>query len=126
MPLRGAALYQAHSIILARARECRIKEMADAPLYTSTRERRRQTDLADFYALLKASEAVEKAYARGAVSAADYEKACSQLVAQFRASEAALTGDGTIASTEAFFQQWRVDCPRAAAGSRRALPRAPS
>ena len=87
--------------------------MADAPLYTSTRERRRQTDLADFYALLKASEAVEKAYARGAVSAADYEKACSQLVAQFRASEAALTGDGTIASTEAFFAQWRVDCPRA-------------
>ena len=56
---------------------------------------------------------MEKAYARGAVSAADYEKACSQLVAQFRASEAALTGDGTIASTEAFFQQWRVDCPRA-------------
>ena len=42
--------------------------MADAPLYTSTREWRRQTDLADFYALLKASEAVEKAYARGAVS----------------------------------------------------------
>ena len=87
--------------------------MADAPLYTSTRERRRQTDLADFYALLKASEAVEKAYARGAVSAADYETACSQLMAQFRASEAALTGDGTIASTEAFFAQWRVDCPRA-------------
>ena len=71
--------------------------MADAPLYTSTRERRRQTDLADFYALLKASEAVEKAYARGAVSAADYETACSQLMAQFRAGEAALTGDGTIA-----------------------------
>ena len=47
--------------------------MADAPLYTSTRERRRQTDLADFYALLKASEAVEKAYARGAVAAADDE-----------------------------------------------------
>lgn len=85
----------------------------DAPLYASTRERRRQTDLADFYALLKATEAVEKAFARGAASAADYERACSQLVAQFRASEAALTGDGTIASTEAFFEEWRVDCPRA-------------
>ena len=56
---------------------------------------------------------MEKAYARGAVSAADYETACSQLMAQFRASEAALTGDGTIASTEAFFAQWRVDRPRA-------------
>ena len=70
--------------------------MADAPLYTSTRERRRQTDLADFYALLKASEAVEKAYARGAVSAADYETACSQLMAQ-------LASYSTLATA----QDWR-------------------
>ena len=84
MPLRGAALYQAHSITLARARECRIKEMADAPLYTSTRERRRQTDLADFYALLKASEAVEKAGTRAPTTTQERRRAARRMASSVR------------------------------------------
>jgi len=68
---------------------------------------------ADLYAIIKATEVLERAYARAAVSASDYEKECAQLIAQFKASERALTGDGTVASAAAFFERWRVDCPRA-------------
>ena len=56
---------------------------ADLQLFSSTKERRRYTDLADFYAIIKATEHLEKAYARDAIDEARYEKACLKLISQF-------------------------------------------
>ena len=83
------------------------------PLFESARERRRVSDMADLYAIIKATEHLEKAYARDAVDDGAYEAACLKLVSQFKSSEAALRHDGTIADGDAFMTAWRVDCPRA-------------
>ena len=85
----------------------------EVPLYENTRERRRLSDMADFYAIIKATEHLEKAYARDAVDDKAYEAACLKLVSQFKSSEAALRTDGTIVDGAAFMDAWRMDCPRA-------------
>lgn len=82
-------------------------------LYTTTRERRKFDDLGDLYALIKTTEKLEKAYARDAITAEDYEKACLRLISQFKASESALRRDGTISGAEEFMRDYRMDCPRA-------------
>lgn len=40
--------------------------------------------LPDLFAIIKATEKLERAYVRDDVSAADYESACEKLIAQFR------------------------------------------
>ncbi len=39
---------------------------------------------ADLFAILKATEKLERAYVRDAISAKDYEPACEKLIAQFK------------------------------------------
>lgn len=82
-------------------------------LYATTRERRKFDDLGDLYALIKTTEKLEKAYARDAITAEEYEKACLRLISQFKASESALRRDGTISGAEEFMRDYRMDCPRA-------------
>ncbi|KAJ1446771.1 vacuolar protein sorting-associated [Pelagophyceae sp. CCMP2097] len=82
-------------------------------LYSDARERRRFDDLADFYAVIKVTEKLEKAYARDAVRPAEYEHACLRLISQFKLSEAALIHDGTIANADEFMKEYKMDCPRA-------------
>ena len=86
---------------------------ADLQLFSSTKERRRYTDLADFYAIIKATEHLEKAYARDAIDEARYEKACLKLISQFKSSESALKLGGGIEDASSFIAEWKMDCPRA-------------
>ncbi|KAH8079469.1 hypothetical protein JL720_9209 [Aureococcus anophagefferens] len=83
---------------------------ADLQLFSSTKERRRYTDLADFYAIIKATEHLEKAYARDAIDEARYEKACLKLISQFKSSESALKLGGGIEDASSFIAEWRMDC----------------
>ena len=85
----------------------------DLRLYTSVSERRLYEELADFYALIRTVEQLEIAFGRGSVSADEYAATCSSLIAQYRASEAALKRSGRIESGEAFFRLHRISCPRA-------------
>jgi hypothetical protein len=84
------------------------------PLYRSAKDRRKYDDLADLYAIIKATEHLEKCYARDSITQEQYTSTCLKLISQFRSTEAALVADGTLnGSVEAFLEEYGVDCPRA-------------
>tara|TARA_B110000971_G_scaffold215512_1_gene249135 strand:- start:229 stop:858 length:630 start_codon:yes stop_codon:yes gene_type:complete len=85
----------------------------DTPLFSNARERRQYDDLADLYAIIKAIEHLEKAYAMDAIKNDEYTQACLKLIAQFKSTETALRKDGTLANTEEFLKAYQMDCPRA-------------
>lgn len=76
--------------------------------FDDTKERRSIVDLAEFYSIIKATEALERAFSNGAVQADAYEEACRQLIMNFKDTEKAMG-----LNTQEFFQNYRVDCPRA-------------
>ncbi|GMI01420.1 hypothetical protein TrVE_jg10531 [Triparma verrucosa] len=83
--------------------------MAEIALHATSKERRHFEDLADLYAIVKATEHLEKAYARDAIDADEYTKACMKLLSQFKSTESALTG----VDVEAFIRTYSLDAPRA-------------
>mmetsp|Transcript_17221 Transcript_17221/g.58473 ORF Transcript_17221/g.58473 Transcript_17221/m.58473 type:complete len:242 (-) Transcript_17221:47-772(-) len=85
----------------------------EVKLHDSAQERRMYEDLADLFAIFKVTEHLEMAFARDAITDSAYQEACQRLIAQFRTTESALLGTGTIRSTDEFVRQFQVDCPRA-------------
>lgn len=83
--------------------------MSEIALHATSKERRQFEDLADLYAIIKATEHLEKAYARDAVDADEYTKACMKLLSQFKSTESALTG----VDVEAFIKTYSLEAPRA-------------
>lgn len=81
--------------------------------FDNNKERSRVEDLADFYSIIKRTEALEAAYSRDAISQEDYSTACFLLISQFKTAEAPLIRQNAIASADAFFKEFHVDCPRA-------------
>ena len=81
---------------------------AEIPLYESSRDRRIIDDKADLYAIIRATETLEKAYARDAVGSDEYNKLCTKLISQFKSTVSALKLD-----VEEFCRTYTVDCPRA-------------
>ena len=72
-------------------------------------EKHQQTNEANLFSLIRTVESLERAFVNGSVKAEDYEKHCSQLIAQFRVAERALK-DMTI---EEFIDEHGIDCPLA-------------
>jgi ESCRT-I complex subunit VPS28 len=88
--------------------------MAQVPLFANSKERRIYDDLGDMYAIIRATETLEKAYARDILSADEYTKACTKLLSQFKSTEAALLPASTpFTSTKHFMELYTLDCPRA-------------
>lgn len=80
-------------------------------LFESSREREHYDNLADLYAVILATEHLERAYVRDAITKEEYIKECNKLLAQFKLAEkAALSADET---TESFMKIYQMDCPRA-------------
>jgi ESCRT-I complex subunit VPS28 len=67
-------------------------------------------DLADLYAIVRATESLEKAYSRDMVTADEYTTSCMKLISQFKTTEAALKS--TVDPTS-FLKQYTLECPRA-------------
>jgi len=82
-------------------------------LYADTRQRRKYEDLADFFAIVKVTEHLERAYIKSAISQDEYTKACKKLISQFKTSELALLNGKTITNTAAFMNEFQMDCPLA-------------
>ncbi|GAB5033856.1 escrt-i complex subunit vps28 [Nannochloropsis oceanica] len=82
-------------------------------LINNAAERRKYEDLADLYSIIKATEHLEAAFARDAVTQEDYTAACSKLISQFKSTEAAVLAAKTVADTQAFMSEYHMDCPRA-------------
>lgn len=93
-------------------------ENEEVELYRSSKERQAYDDQATLYAIILATEHLERAYARDAITQKEYTTECNKLISQFRLAEKAAlkqtTGaTGTISTTEQFMQIYQMDCPRA-------------
>jgi ESCRT-I complex subunit VPS28 len=84
--------------------------MEEVKLWNDKRERELLESLADLYAIIRATEKLERAYVRDLVSAADYEADCLKLISQFNSLSSSLAGVVTIPR---FVQAYRLDCPAA-------------
>lgn len=69
--------------------------------------------MADFYAILKATEHLERAFTSGSIGQEEYTRECNALIGQFKVSERALISAQVINSTTEFIQQYKLDVPRA-------------
>ena len=82
-------------------------------LFDSSKERNRLEELSDLYAIIKATELLEAAYTRDAITSSEYTDACHRTISQFKTTEAALIHSKQIEKTEAFMKEFQIDCPRA-------------
>jgi ESCRT-I complex subunit VPS28 len=82
----------------------------EVKLWNDKRERELLESYADLYAIIRATEKMERAYVRDLVSAADYETECLKLISQFNTLSSSLAGLVTIPR---FVQAYRLDCPAA-------------
>lgn len=80
-------------------------------LYDSAKEREAYDNLADLYTIILATEHLERAYARDAITQKEYVQSCNKLISQFRLAEKAALGK--TMTTETFMQVYQMDCPRA-------------
>jgi hypothetical protein len=85
----------------------------EVKLFQDTSERRRYEELAELYAIIKATESLEAAFSRDSISPSEYAEACTRLISQFKSTESALITGSMITSAEAFMRDFDVDCPRA-------------
>mgnify|MGYP001838029103 CR=1 FL=1 len=77
-------------------------------LYQGPREREKYDNMADLYAIIKTVEHLEKAYVKDAVTAEEYEPACTKLIAQYR------TACGLVEmNVDEFAALYKLDCPAA-------------
>jgi len=81
-------------------------------LFESSREREKLDNLADLYAIIFATERLERAYARDAITRDEYTTECNKLISQFRLAEKAAINE--TMTTETFMEKYQMDCPRAA------------
>ncbi|KAJ3232167.1 hypothetical protein HDU81_003267 [Chytriomyces hyalinus] len=82
----------------------------DTVVKLSTREMESLDATADLFSILMATEALEKAYIRDAVAAADYTSHCTRLIAQFKTARDLLP-QGT--SIDQFMRDYKLSCPAA-------------
>eukprot|EP00268_Persea_americana_P018152 TRINITY_DN1897_c0_g2_i1.p1 TRINITY_DN1897_c0_g2~~TRINITY_DN1897_c0_g2_i1.p1 ORF type:complete len:167 (+),score=23.62 TRINITY_DN1897_c0_g2_i1:433-933(+) len=83
----------------------------EVKLWNDKREREMYDNFADLYAIIKATEKLEKAYVRDIISSSDYEPECLKLIAQFKTLASSLRN--TVPSLEQFADTYKMDCPAA-------------
>lgn len=88
-------------------------KFSEIKMYENTKERDHLERLADLYSIIKATELLEAAYARDAITPNEYSDACNRLIGQFKTTEKGLVLSKAIESADSFFKEYQVDCPRA-------------
>lgn len=86
------------------------EEEEEVPLFESTRERDTYDDQANLFAIILATEHLERAFARDAIGADDYTAQCKKLITQFKVAERAVPNTMT---TDTFMTLYQMDCPLA-------------
>lgn len=84
---------------------------SEIELFESSKEREAYDNLADLYTIILATEHLERAYARDAITQKEYTTECNKLISQFRLAEKAALGQ--TMTTETFMALYQMDCPRA-------------
>lgn len=80
-------------------------------LYETSREREIYENCADLYAIIIATEHLERAFSNNAITHKEYLSECNKLIAQFKMAEKAALGKKM--KTEDFMKFYHMDCPRA-------------
>ncbi|KAG9452747.1 hypothetical protein H6P81_005651 [Aristolochia fimbriata] len=83
----------------------------EVKLWNDKREREMYDNFAYLFAIIKATEKLEKAYVRDIVSSKEYEPECLKLIAQFKTLTSSLKD--SVPSIERFVETYKMDCPAA-------------
>ncbi|XP_038886237.1 vacuolar protein sorting-associated protein 28 homolog 2-like isoform X4 [Benincasa hispida] len=83
----------------------------EVKLWNDKREREMYDNFVELYAIIKATEKLEKAYIRDIIPSSDYETECFKLIAHFKTLASTLKD--TVPSIELFADTYKMDCPAA-------------
>lgn len=83
----------------------------EVKLWNDKREREMFDNFAELFAIIKATERLEKAYVRDIISAQEYELECQKLIAHFKTLASTLKD--TVPSIERFADTYKMECPAA-------------
>jgi len=83
----------------------------EVKLWNDKREREMYENFSELYAIIKATEKLEKAYIRDIISPSDYEIECHKLIAHFKTLSSTLKG--TVPPIDRFIDIYKMDCPSA-------------
>ncbi|KAL1221748.1 putative vacuolar protein sorting-associated protein 28 [Cardamine amara subsp. amara] len=85
--------------------------MMEVKLWNDKREREMYENFAELFAIIKATEKLEKAYIRDLLSPSEYESECQKLIVHFKTLSATLKE--TVPNIERFADTYKMDCPAA-------------
>ncbi|CAF2042438.1 BnaA09g20000D [Brassica napus] len=85
--------------------------MMEAKLWNDKREREMYDNFAELFAIIKATEKLERAYIRDLISPSEYESECNKLILHFKTLSASLRD--TVPSIQRFADTYKMDCPSA-------------
>lgn len=83
----------------------------EVKLWNDKRERDMYENFAELYAIIRATEKLEKAYIRDIISPSEYEIECQKLITHFKTLASTLKD--TIPNIERFADTYKMDCPAA-------------
>ncbi|KAL3614999.1 hypothetical protein CASFOL_040660 [Castilleja foliolosa] len=83
----------------------------EVKLWNDKREREMYENFAELFAIIKATEKLEKAYVRDIIPPSDYETECQKLIAHFKTLSSTLKD--IVPSVERFHETYKLDCPSA-------------
>mmetsp|Transcript_32702 Transcript_32702/g.80099 ORF Transcript_32702/g.80099 Transcript_32702/m.80099 type:complete len:210 (+) Transcript_32702:127-756(+) len=84
----------------------------EVKLYTTSAERDNYDNLADLFAIMRTTEAVEKAHLRDSITSDEYAATCTKLIKQFKAAQH-LTQLTTPEQIQQFMRDYKLDCKAA-------------
>lgn len=85
-------------------------EEREIPLFETSKERQSYDEMGELYAIIMATEHLERLFARDAVDPKTYTEQCKKLISQFGVAEHCIRDQMT---TETFMKLYQMDCPRA-------------
>ncbi|KAK4758901.1 hypothetical protein SAY87_020202 [Trapa incisa] len=83
----------------------------EVKLWNDKRERDMYENFAELYAIIRATEKLEKAYIRDIIGPSEYEVECQKLITHYRTLASTLKD--IIPSIEQFAETYKMDCPAA-------------
>lgn len=81
----------------------------EVELWNDKHEREMYENFAEFFAIIKATEKLEKAYVRDIILPTEYEPECQKLIGHFKTLASTLKD--TVPSIERFHNTYKMDCP---------------
>ncbi|KAJ3413156.1 hypothetical protein HDV05_008359 [Chytridiales sp. JEL 0842] len=87
------------------------KDGLEIKLYTGSAEREKYENMAELFSILVATDALERAYIRDALTPQEYTPACTKLIAQFKTARD--LDSHTVPDVEKFMRDYKLSCPAA-------------